>query len=47
MVAIFEQMVSSPAGMEASKFIDTYGLMNDEYGKPHAIEQADAVQAYT
>jgi len=40
--AVFEELASSPAGMEASKFCDAYGLIPG-----HAIMQADAEQAYT
>ena len=40
--AVFEELASSPAGMEASKFVDCYGLIDD-----HITQQADAEQAYT
>ena len=40
--AVFEDLASSPAGMEASKFVDAYGLI-----KGHTCQQADAEQAYT
>ena len=40
--AVFEELSSSPAGMEASRFCDFYGSVAD-----HIIEQADATQAYT
>ena len=45
--AVFEELASSPAGMEASRFVDAYGLMVGEDGEEHDIEQADAEQAYT
>lgn len=41
-VAIFGEMSSSPATMEAGKAVDYYGLFPG-----HNIEQADAEQAYT
>ena len=41
-VAVFEELASSPAGMEASKFCDAYGLLPG-----HARMQANAEQAYT
>ena len=40
--AVFEELASSPAGMEASKFVDAYGLIGG-----HVCQQADAEQAYT
>ena len=40
--AVFEEFASSPAGMEASKFSDAYGLIPG-----NSIMQADADQAYT
>ena len=42
LAAIFEELSSSPAGMEASRFCDFYGRC---FG--NVIDQADAVQAYT
>ena len=39
--AIFQDLGSSPAGMEASKATDAYGCFPG-----HDIEQADATQAY-
>ena len=39
--ALFPNLGSSPAAMEAGKAADCYGLC-----KGHAIEQADAEQAY-
>ena len=39
--ALFEELASSPAGMEASKFCDVYGLLPG-----HVLETADAEQAY-
>ena len=44
--AIFEELASSPAGLEASRFVDAYGLMSTN-DVSHVIEQADAEQAYT
>ena len=44
--AIFEALASSPAGIEASRFVDAYGCMSTD-GEAHIIEQADAEQAYT
>ena len=44
--AIFEALASSPAGMEAARFVDAYGLMTTDDVK-HIIQQADAEQAYT
>ena len=44
--AVFEALASSPAGMEAARFVDAYGLMSTD-GVPHVIQQADAEQAYT
>ena len=41
-VALFQELSSCPATMQASKAADTYGLFPD-----HDIEQADARQAYT
>ena len=41
-VAMFQELSSCPATMEASKCADFYGLM-----KGNKIEQADAEQAYT
>ena len=40
--AVFEELTSSPAGMEASRFCDLY----DTYGD-HTCMQSDAPQAYT
>ena len=40
--AMFEDLASSPAGMEASKFCDAYGMIAG-----HRSEAADAEQAYT
>merc|ERR1712194_509295 len=48
-VAIFEEMASSPAGLEASKFADFYGLIRggaDGSATDHVLEQSDACQAY-
>ena len=39
--ALFQDLGSSPASMEASKAVDFYGCMDG-----HAIQQADAEQAY-
>ena len=39
--AVFEEMPSSPASMEASRFCDAYGSLPG-----HIIMQADAEQAY-
>ena len=41
-VALFQDLGSSPATMEAGKATDAYGLMPG-----HATQQADATQAYT
>jgi hypothetical protein len=41
-VALFQELSSSPATMEAGKAADAYGMLPG-----HSIEQADAVQAYT
>eukprot|EP00959_Pyramimonas_sp_CCMP1952_P159454 3334997-Pyramimonas_sp.AAC.1 len=41
-VALFHELSSSPATMQASKAADTYGLFGG-----HSIEQADARQACT
>ena len=40
--AVFEELASSPAGIEASKLCDGYGLLPG-----HKCEAADAEQAYT
>ena len=40
--ALFNEIGSSPAGMESSKAMDAYGLLPG-----HSIQQADAAQAYT
>ena len=40
--AVFEELTSSPAGMEASRFCDFYGSLPG-----HVSQQADAEQAYT
>ncbi len=40
--ALFNELGSSPASMEASKAVDAFGLLPG-----HCIEQADAQQAYT
>ena len=40
--AIFQELGSSPAAMEAGKSADFYGLLPG-----HGIEQSDAEQAYT
>ena len=40
--AIFNELGSNPATLEASKAVDAYGLV-----KGHVIEQSDAEQAYT
>lgn len=40
--ALFDELGSSPASMEASKAVDAFGLLPG-----HCIEQADAQQAYT
>ena len=40
--AIFADLGSSPATMEAAKAADAYGLLPG-----HAVEQSDAEQAYT
>ena len=45
--AVFEALASTPAGMEASRFVDAYGLMTADNGEEHICEQADAEQAYT
>jgi hypothetical protein len=39
--AIFQELGSAPASMEASKVADAYGLFPG-----HMVQQADAVQAY-
>ena len=39
--AIFQELSSSPAGMEAAKIVDLFGLLPG-----HVIEQSDAVKAY-
>ena len=39
--ALFQDLGSSPASMEAGKAVDAYGCMMG-----HDIEQADAEQAY-
>ena len=44
--AIFEALASSPAGIEASRFVDACGCMSTD-NVSHIIEQADAEQAYT
>ena len=44
--AVFEALASSPAGIEASRFIDAFGIMSSN-GVTHTIQQADAEQAYT
>eukprot|EP00959_Pyramimonas_sp_CCMP1952_P351755 7370008-Pyramimonas_sp.AAC.1 len=41
-VALFQELSSSPATMQAGKAADTHGLFEG-----HSIEQADARQAYT
>merc|ERR1712113_541524 len=41
-VALFQELSSCPATMQASKAADTYGLFEG-----HSIQQADARQAYT
>ncbi|CAE8687660.1 unnamed protein product, partial [Polarella glacialis] len=41
-VALFGDLSSAPVAMEASRMCDAFGLLNG-----HAIEQADAEQAYT
>ena len=41
-IALFQELSSSPATMQASKAADTYGLFEG-----HDIQQADAKQAYT
>ena len=41
-VAMFQELSSSPASMQAGRAVDMYGLLHG-----HHIEQADAVQAYT
>ena len=40
--AVFEEMASAPAGMEASRYCDAWGCYEG-----HITEQADAEQAYT
>ena len=40
--AVFEEMSSAPAGMEASRYCDAWGCFEG-----HITEQADAEQAYT
>ena len=40
-VALFQELGSSPATLEAAKVADVYGMMPG-----HAVEQADAEQAY-
>jgi hypothetical protein len=39
--AVFQEMASCPAGLEASSFCDAYGMLPD-----HVLEAADAEQAY-
>ena len=39
-MAIFQELASCPATMQASKAADVYGLFKD-----HSVEQADATQA--
>jgi hypothetical protein len=41
-IALFQELSSSPATMEAGKAADAYGMLPG-----HTIQQADAVQAYT
>ena len=41
-VALFQELSSSPATMQASKAADAYGSMSGD-----SIQQADAIQAYT
>ena len=41
MAAVFEALASSPAGMEASRFVDAYGLMSTDDGIEHINQQAD------
>ncbi len=41
-VALFQELSSSPATMQASKAADAYGSLAG-----HSIQQADAIQAYT
>eukprot|EP00959_Pyramimonas_sp_CCMP1952_P277295 5797189-Pyramimonas_sp.AAC.1 len=41
-VALFQELSSSPATMQASKAADTHGLFEG-----HSIERADARQPYT
>ena len=41
-IALFQELSSSPATMEAGKAADTYGMLPGQ-----TIQQADAVQAYT
>ncbi len=41
-IALFQELSSSPATMEAGRAVDAYGLM-----RGHKIMQADARQAYT
>ena len=40
--AIFQELGSCPATMEAARCVDAYGLLPG-----HAVEQSDAEQAYT
>ena len=41
-VAIFEELSSSPAGIEVSKSVDAYGLL-----KGHKAQQHGGTQSYT
>ena len=41
-VALFNEMGSSPANMQAGKAVDSHGLQRD-----YTVEQADAEAAYT
>ncbi len=41
-IALFQELSSSPATMEAGKAADAYGMLPG-----HTIQQADAMQAYT
>ena len=41
-VAIFEELSSSPVGIEVSKSVDAYGLL-----KGHKAQQGDGTQSYT
>ena len=47
-VAVLEQMVSPPAGVEVSRFADAICIHDGRaWGMPTNVEQADAEQTYT